>query len=305
MRASDDGRLLRLGSEAKHDPSGSLSCTFVAGLSVTTEGGAPLPGLRRETARRRLSLSRSRRFGARTTVVLVLSLALITLLGTLAASREGVLEAQARYFTGFVAWQDLPLGWRLPLPGARLLLWLMLASLLLNRAAWHPQPGRKGVVVVHLAVAVLLGGAVLAPGSRDEGMLWLAPDSVAHSYARPDGADQLLPFGLRLLAHRRQLHPGTRMVAEIEADVEVLDAGGGSIAARITPNQPLHRDGYSIYLPTTRADAPTDLGATRLLVARDPGRTALLATSVLLGVALALHFGFVLWRHVQQPRASR
>lgn len=250
-------------------------------------------------------LSASAQRGARVTVVLVLALGVVTLLGTRAAIRDGVMAAQARYFDSFVAWQDLPWGLSVPLPGARSLLWLLLAALLLNRAAWRPRRGRLSVVAIHLGVAALVAGAVLAPPPRVDGSLWLQPDVLVHTLEGRDGAPIELPFGLCLRSYERRFHPGTSTIASIEAVVEVVavaDGGTAPLTVRVTPNRPLRRDGYAVYLPPPSADDPVGVTATRFVVAHSHGRGALLAVSALLALALVWHFVVALWRHMRAPQ---
>ncbi|MEZ5962398.1 MAG: cytochrome c biogenesis protein ResB [Planctomycetota bacterium] len=243
--------------------------------------------------------SASGRLGPRVTVVLVLALGAVTLLGTLAAARDGVMAAQAAYFDAFLTWVDLPLGLALPLPGARLLLWLLLATLLLDRSAWVPGTGRASVVFVHVGVAALLAGAVLAPRTRVEGHLWLEPGEAVSTVHRGEGDTIRLPFALRLRACTRRFHPGTDVLAGIEAGVDVLVEGQAPLATVISSNRPLRRSGFAVYLPATPAAAPTDLGALHLVAARSQGHALTVAVSALLAGALVWHFGRALCRHVR------
>jgi len=241
------------------------------------------------------------RLGVKCAVVVVLLLALVTFLGTLASAREGVLAARLRFFEAYVAWAELPGGWSLPLPGARLLLWLALVTLLLDRAAWSPRQGRRVLIVVHAAVAALLACTLLAPRMRPAGNLWLPEGEVVTTFVDAAGASVRLPFGLRLLAHDRTFHPRTRSLAGESARVEVVADGELPITAEVTPLRPLRRDGWTIHLPASVADLPTALGATRLVALRGSGEGAWLPLSILLACGLGWHFARMFWDLHSRP----
>lgn len=103
------------------------------------------------------------------TVVILILLAALTLLGTLAQVNKGIYQVQKEYFESLLAIVDLP--WnlpftdkpmRLPLPGAYLLLALLAVNLTLGGLIGLKKGMRTaGVMVVHIGMLLLLAAGFI------------------------------------------------------------------------------------------------------------------------------------------------
>jgi len=240
----------------------------------------------------------ARRFlGARIAALLLALLGLVAFLGTWDAAERGVLAARERWFDALVAWLPLGAGLALPLPGARLLLLLLFAALVLDRAAWRMRPGRRALPLVHAGVALLLGSALWSALAAREASVTLAPGADTEQ-ARWESALPP-PFTLRVLAVHRSYHPRTAIPATLAVDVEVAAASGPPQCARIDLHTPLHRDGVSVHLRNdpegmVPADAPVEL-----VFRRDPAQSVRMAACALLCLGLLAHFAGRLLRSRQ------
>ena len=228
--------------------------------------------------------------GPRLAVILLLALGLITLLGTFAAARDGVLAAQERYFDALVVWQPVGGALALPLPGARALLLVLALVLVLDRRAWSWRRGRRALVLVHAGVLGLLGSGLWSASTRVERV---AVGVVgARVEARPD-----VPFSLRVANVLRAYEPRGNRLRRFEVEVEVEDdAGSASLPAHIDLNRPLSRGGWTVYLRGEEPGLRPPKDPVELVFVRDPADPLRLAAAIAVAVGLLLHFLGVLLR---------
>lgn len=235
--------------------------------------------------------------GLRASVVVLLLLALLTFLGTLAAADEGVLAARARYFDSFLVWQPVGPWFAVPLPGARLLLLAMFILLVIDKAAWRPQPGRCALPFVHAGVALLLATALWSASAR-EATAHVAPGGSVQEVAA--GAEPWrLPFALHVRAVHREYHPRTDQQARFEVEVDVEPPGEPSYPARITLHAPLHHGGVSVHLRGDPAGMLQRTAPVELVLTRDPADLPRLLACLLVAAGLLAHFAAGLWRHLR------
>jgi hypothetical protein len=233
--------------------------------------------------------------------VLLLLLALIAFLGTLAAARDGVLAARTRYFDAVLVWQPIVGQLAVPLPGARLLLLALFIALVLDRRAWRPGPQRRAVPLVHAGVVALLATGLWSAAARKEGVATLEVDRTVRE-VDAGGTPWRLPIALRLRGTRRDYYPGTDRMARFEAEVEVDAPSRVPHLARIALNAPLHREGVTVYL---RGDPPGMLPAAApvaIVIVRDPAGAPRLVACGLLVLGLLAHFAGALRRWVRAGR---
>jgi hypothetical protein len=242
------------------------------------------------------------RLGPRLATIVLVLLALLAFLGTLAAADEGVLAARARYFDRFVAWQPVAGGFAVPLPGARLLMLALFVVLVLDRTAWNRGPGRRGLLLVHGGAALLLGSGLWSAWAGREATVTLGPGQAVHDVAAADLA-VAVPFGLRLRAVHREYHPGTSLPARLEADLEVEPPGEPAYGARLTLHDALRRDGLSVHLRTDPAGMLPPRAPVELVFQRDPASGLRLAACALLAAGLLWHFAGALRRRVRAGEA--
>jgi hypothetical protein len=235
-----------------------------------------------------------RHLGVKIAVVLLGLLALVTWLGTLAAARDGVSATQVRIFDALLWWQPCGAGFELPLPGVRLLLLLLFCTLILDRSAWSWRRGRRAVTTVHAGVALLLASALWSWLATRDATLHLQPGEETTQMQTSTGTTAM-PFALRFVDFRRELHPGVATLADLWVDVEVRGPATGAVAARhrITLNEPLRRDGLSVHLDETERLGDTGrYGAATFRVLHDPSATARsVALALLVGGMLAQFAG--------------
>ncbi len=224
--------------------------------------------------------------GPRLAVILLLALGLITLLGTFAAARDGVLAAQERYFDALVVWQPIAGALVLPLPGARSLLFLLALALVLDRRAWSWRKGRRALVLVHAGVLGLLGSGLWSASTRVERV---AVGSVG-ARVEPQPA---VPFSLRVANVRRAYEPRGNRLRRFEVEVEV---DGASSPARIDLNRPLSRGGWTVYLRGEEPGLRPPKDPVELVFVRDPADPLRLAAAIAVAAGLLLHFLGVLLR---------
>jgi ResB-like family len=117
----------------------------------------------------------------RLTVVILLLLAALTWLGTLAQVSKGIYQVQKEYFESVVAVADLPLDnpftgrpLAVPLPGAYLLLALLAVNLVTGGIIGLKKGTRTaGILVVHLGVLLLLAAGFIKLNFSSAGHLSL------------------------------------------------------------------------------------------------------------------------------------
>ncbi len=139
-----------------------------AGRALAGRGG-PRPALTRLVTR---ALHVVGSFGL--AVTLLLSLLLLTALGTFAQADTSLFDVQKRYFESFLVVEDVgPLS--IPLPGAATCLSLLAVNLVVGglirlRKGWRTA----GILVTHVGILLLLAGSLVEALASDKGQLTLA-----------------------------------------------------------------------------------------------------------------------------------
>jgi cytochrome c biogenesis protein ResB len=108
-----------------------------------------------------------------------------------------------------------------------------------------------------------------------------------------------LPFSLRLETFTRELYPGSSVPKVFRSNVTVL-ADGAAEPARIEMNAPLRRDGYALFQSSygpTNAKPGQKLYSV-ISVVRNPADHWPMYASVVVGLALLLHYGLRLAGHL-------
>ncbi|MEO0649849.1 MAG: cytochrome c biogenesis protein ResB [Planctomycetota bacterium] len=116
-------------------------------------------------------------------MVLLGLLALLTYLGTVAQVEHGLYEAQQKYFSSFFLVEQVG-SIPVPLPGANLVLTVLFFNLIVGgmvrlRGAWGKK---KGILLTHLGMAILLLSGFVEYHQRNEGHLTLYEGQSAAYY---------------------------------------------------------------------------------------------------------------------------
>ena len=125
--------------------------------------------------------------------------------------------------------------------------------------------------MLHLALLLVVAGAVVTSLSSRKGMLHLRVGESSDSYVENGGGETEMPFGLRLDGFSVSYHPGTDTPADYRSTVSVLEGGDVIETAEISMNHILSYRGYRFYQTSYDSDS---LGSA-LTVSRDPYGTAL------------------------------
>ena len=171
-------------------------------------------------------------------VVLIVLLALLTWLGTLAQIDEGLWKVQRDYFESWGLIAQLPLSWwgtplftlRIPLPGAYPVMGLLFVNLVvggLMRLRWNVR--NIGVLVVHIGIALLLiaGFVKLEASYSGHLALYEAPKDGSGVASRLYEASTFVSFHdyeLALLTER-----GEQVEERVVAEAALANARGGSV----------------------------------------------------------------------------
>ncbi len=114
-----------------------------------------------------------------------------------------------------------------------------------------------------------------------------------------------LPFHLRLRDFTRELHPGTSIPASFHSEVACVDEAAAQ-DVRISMNEPLRRDGYTLYQASwgpQDAQPGAPLFSTFAVVHNPVDRLPLIAC-VVIALGLLFHFSPKLARHVRVQAAK-
>ena len=126
-------------------------------------------------------------------------------------------------------------------------------------------------MVLHLALLIVVAGAVVTSFSSRKGMLHLRLGECSVAYAENGGGETEMPFGVRLDDFEVSYYPGTDTPADYISKVSVLADGDVVRTAEISMNHILSYKGYRFYQTTYDSDS---LGST-LTVSHDPYGTGL------------------------------
>ena len=176
-------------------------------------------------------------------VVLLMLLAVLTWLGTLAQMDKGLFEVQREYFESWFLIADLPLSFwgeplftlKIPLPGAYPVMGLLFVNLMVGgmlRMRW--QMRNAGILIVHVGIALLLIAGFVKLEFSYAGHLAL--------YEAPEGVEQV----------GQRVHQSSTFVSFHDHELALLEDAGDSIIERLVPEAQLlaARDGTV----TLRAD---------------------------------------------------
>ena len=146
---------------------------------------------------------------------------------------------------------------------------------------------RPAALVMHLALFLIIAGALATAFSARRGMLHLRVGDVASSYADSKTGKTPLPFSLRLDDFSVRCYPGTETPSDYRSEVSVLTGDGALLEqASVSMNRILSCRGYRFYQSSYDNDS---LGST-FTVSRDPWGIGLVYS----GYALFL-LGFLLF----------
>ena len=130
---------------------------------------------------------------------------------------------------------------------------------------------RPAALVLHLALLLVVVGAVVTSLSSRKGMLHLRVGESSASYIENKKGELPMPFVLRLDDFAVSYYPGTDTPADYRSTVSVLADGEVVRTADVSMNHILSYRGYRFYQTTYDSDS---LGST-LTVSRDPWGTGL------------------------------
>lgn len=163
---------------------------------------------------------------------------------------------------------------------------------------------RIGYATVHLALALILGGAVLTNQRGLEGELLIGKGESANEIIKYDGKGKIirrytLPFVIELEDFRIERYPGTQQPSGYHSDIKVTYPSGATLAAGIWMNHELSLWDWQFYQSRYRIEE--NRVATVLLASNDPGRPF-----VFLGyAALLIGLGIVLGTRIGEARQMR
>jgi cytochrome c-type biogenesis protein CcsB len=221
------------------------------------------------------------------TVGLVLLLGVVLAAGTILDSTRGA-EVAAR--TVYYA------GWFFALQG---LFALNLIAALVVR--WPRNRWRIGFAITHLAMIVILLGALLTQLFKVEGQLpiWEGQESalVFRPSANGETPPYELPFRVRLDAFEIDVYPGTQRPAMFRSRVVVLDPESGERPAVIEMNRPLAHGGFSFFQSSYQIQGERRM--TILAVSRDPGEGVVFLGYALLVAGMIWVFATRLVQHAR------
>ncbi|MCI7178300.1 MAG: cytochrome c biogenesis protein ResB [Candidatus Cryptobacteroides sp.] len=125
---------------------------------------------------------------------------------------------------------------------------------------------RPAALVMHIALLLIVAGAVVTSLSARKGVIHVRIGDVATSYSENKKGGLPLPFALRLDDFAVEYYPGTDTPSDYRSSVSVLIDGECVKSAQVSMSRILSYDGYRFYQTTYDSD---ELGST-FTVAHDP-----------------------------------
>ena len=215
------------------------------------------------------------------TVALVLALAVVLSAGTILESLRGTEAARAVYYAP----------WFFALQG---LFGLNLLAAIVDR--WPRNRWRIGFAITHLAMLLILIGAVMTATLKIEGQMPLWEGQSSNLVFRPgDEPPHQLAFEVRLDDFQIDVYPGTRRPAMFRSRIVVLDPAGGELPAVIEMNKPLHHGGFSFFQSSYQLREGREMSI--LSVARDPGEPVVFLGYGLMVLGMIVVFSTRLIQH--------
>jgi len=185
------------------------------------------------------------------------------------------------------------------------LLELFGACIVASLIALYPWGKRRiGYATVHIALGLILGGAVLTHQRGLEGELLIWKGESANEIMKYDSKGNVirrhtLPFDIALEDFRIERYPGTQQPSGYRSDIKVTYPSGATLAAGIWMNHELTLWDWQFYQARYRIEE--DRVATVLLASSDPGRPL-----VFLGyIALLIGLGIVIGTRIVEARQKR
>jgi cytochrome c-type biogenesis protein CcsB len=210
------------------------------------------------------------------TVVLVLLIGVVLSAGTILESLRGAEAAKAVYEA---SWFYALLG----------LFALNVVCALVDR--WPKNRWRIGFAVTHLAMLLILLGALVTLVAKTEGQMPIQEgeqsSTVTQGKSETDARPLALPFAIKLDAFELDTYPGTGMPMQYRSRVRVV-AGSTEIPGIIEMNKPLSYGGYSFFQSSYHIEEGRR--STVLSVSHDPGQTIVFVGYVLLVAGMIVVF---------------
>ncbi len=126
---------------------------------------------------------------------------------------------------------------------------------------------RPAALVMHLALLLIIAGALATSFSARKGMLHLRVGDVASSYVDSKAGETPLPFSFRLDDFSVRYYPGTETPSDYRSEVSLLTGDGAILEqSQVSMNRILSCRGYRFYQSSYDNDS---LGST-FTVSRDP-----------------------------------
>jgi len=180
----------------------------------------------------------------------------------------------------------------------------IVASLIIH----YPWGKRRiGYATVHIALALILGGAVLTHQRGLEGELLIWKGESANEIIKYDGKGNVLrryalPFVIELEDLRIERYPGTQQPSGYRSDVKVTYPSGATLTAGIWMNHELALWDWQFHQARYRIEEARV--ATVLLASSDPGRPLVFLgyATLLIGLGIVIGTRFI---EARQKRANR
>ena len=113
---------------------------------------------------------------------------------------------------------------------------------------------RPAALVMHIALLLIVSGAIVTSLSARKGVLHVRIGDVATSYSENKKGGLPLPFALRLDDFAVEYYPGTDTPSDYRSSVSVLIDGECVKSAQVSMNRILSYDGYRFYQTTYVSD---------------------------------------------------
>jgi hypothetical protein len=163
----------------------------------------------------------------------------------------------------------------------------------------NPEPeSNMPALRIKIKEATGVIGAILYGGDPMPSFLTTATDTFMIKLRRKKYE---LPFTIKLIDFKRDLHAGTMMASSYESLVE-LDKDDFKREVRIYMNNPLRQEGYTLYQASFQ-QTQTGEELSTLAVVQNPGRLLPYISSLIIGLGLIWHFVAMMLKHGRRKPA--
>ena len=114
---------------------------------------------------------------------------------------------------------------------------------MLLRRIWK----RPAVMLLHLALLVILGGAGITWFTALHGKMQVMKDQAIDVFTTIDGTRHTLPFTVTLESFDIQTYPGTPSPMDFVSRIQINDADGTTVAGTVSMNKVFSHRGYRFY----------------------------------------------------------